>query len=334
MSVAVERVITAGFGLALALFVVLAAIAFGSTTTLVADAEAVRLAEAVLRELEALRAAITDAETAERGYAITGDEAFLAPLDEGAPAIASGIARLRELLTAPDLRGELEDLVVVLNERLALVRHGVERRRTEGFGAAQAMVASGEGRQLHDRIRAVMDRLRREQEAILQVRGAGRREAARITMSAARFGAALAVVGLAAALVVVRSELGRRRRAEVRLRETAGALAVARDRAEAADRLTSAVLATMSRELRPPLNSILGLTGGLLRRVPGPLTEEQARQLAMVQESARRLLDVVNDEPAIPRFDPGERHRWPEPFEATAGPAPRRDEGPRPGEPG
>jgi PAS domain S-box-containing protein len=66
-------------------------------------------------------------------------------------------------------------------------------------------------------------------------------------------------------------------------------------RAENADRLKSAFLATMSHELRTPLNSIIGFTGILLQKLVGPLSEEQEKQLRMVQGSARHLLELIND---------------------------------------
>ena len=54
-------------------------------------------------------------------------------------------------------------------------------------------------------------------------------------------------------------------------------------------------LAAMSHELRTPLNSIIGFTGALLMRLPGPLTAEQESQLNTVKTSARHLLLLIND---------------------------------------
>jgi PAS domain S-box-containing protein len=54
-------------------------------------------------------------------------------------------------------------------------------------------------------------------------------------------------------------------------------------------------LATMSHELRTPLNAIIGFTGTLLMRLPGPLNDDQERQLTTVQTSARHLLSLIND---------------------------------------
>ncbi|MBN1537390.1 MAG: PAS domain S-box protein [Anaerolineales bacterium] len=67
------------------------------------------------------------------------------------------------------------------------------------------------------------------------------------------------------------------------------------EKAESADRLKSAFLATMSHELRTPLNSIIGFSGILLQKMVGPLSDEQEKQLKMVQDSARHLLELIND---------------------------------------
>src|SRR5205823_5207148 len=54
-------------------------------------------------------------------------------------------------------------------------------------------------------------------------------------------------------------------------------------------------LASMSHELRTPLNAIIGFTGTLLMKLPGPLTEQQSKQLQTIRSSARHLLSLIND---------------------------------------
>lgn len=105
---------------------------------------------------------------------------------------------------------------------------------------------------------------------------------------------------------------------ERRVEERTAELAVARDRAEAADRLKSAFLATMSHELRTPLNSIIGFTGIILQGLAGPLNPEQKKQLEMVRRSARHLLALINDVLDISKIEAGQLEVMCEPFDLPA----------------
>ena len=62
----------------------------------------------------------------------------------------------------------------------------------------------------------------------------------------------------------------------------------------------------MSHELRTPLNSIIGFSGILQQELAGPLNEEQKKQLGMVRESSKHLLDLINDVLDISKIEAGQ----------------------------
>ncbi|MFS8071895.1 MAG: sensor histidine kinase, partial [Byssovorax sp.] len=68
------------------------------------------------------------------------------------------------------------------------------------------------------------------------------------------------------------------------------------DRERARDREQRAhFLSCMSHEMRTPLNAVVGYTSMLLQGMAGPLSVDQTRMLARVDENGRRLLSLVND---------------------------------------
>jgi signal transduction histidine kinase len=72
-----------------------------------------------------------------------------------------------------------------------------------------------------------------------------------------------------------------------------------------ASRMKSAFIANMSHELRTPLNAIIGFTGALLMKLPGPLTDEQDKQLNTIRNSARHLLSLINDILDVAKIEAG-----------------------------
>ena len=78
-------------------------------------------------------------------------------------------------------------------------------------------------------------------------------------------------------------------------REAERALAAARDHADAAERARREFVARMSRELRTPLDAIVGLSDVLRRDAASRLTEIQSQLLGRLGTNARHLVALVDD---------------------------------------
>lgn len=103
----------------------------------------------------------------------------------------------------------------------------------------------------------------------------------------------------------VARDISDRKHAEALAARAKRELQLANDRLKEVDRLKSEFLASMSHELRTPLNSIIGFTGLLEQQIPGPLNEEQLKQLGMVSNSARHLLHLINEILDLSRIEAG-----------------------------
>ena len=92
---------------------------------------------------------------------------------------------------------------------------------------------------------------------------------------------------------------------ELRVVERTRDLAVARDEAEASNRVKNMFLATISHELRTPLNAIIGFSDLLLHGLAGPLAAEQTKQIEIINRSGGALLSLVSDLLDISKIEAG-----------------------------
>jgi two-component system, cell cycle sensor histidine kinase and response regulator CckA len=113
---------------------------------------------------------LTDAETGQRGYLLTGDEAYLAPYRESVPQI-------REIrLYGEDLRSadpaDVERLRELVAEKLSELERTIGIRRAGHSDEALAIVRTNQGKQTMDQIRAVAARLISAEDQRLRAREA------------------------------------------------------------------------------------------------------------------------------------------------------------------
>jgi methyl-accepting chemotaxis protein len=153
----------------------------------------VRHTEQVIANANALRSAAVDAAAGQRGYVITGQDAFLTEFNDGNAGFDT---------IAPQLRGLVSDnspQAARVDEIVRLHRDWLDRaatptmtaRRTSGFAAAQRLVATGTGRTTLDQIRAVTDQLTSTESDLLTVRTAANNAAARNARRLTVFGFAI-----------------------------------------------------------------------------------------------------------------------------------------------
>ena len=128
--------------------------------------------EAVRREtmtnLDQLQSTLTDAETGQRGFLISGDERYLEPYRSASARLPTLLKTMessrRDRLSSDDLAL----LTSLVDRKMAELRKTIDLRQAEGFDAAAAIVKNNEGRVTMDELRANIVRLKAEQLASLQ----------------------------------------------------------------------------------------------------------------------------------------------------------------------
>ncbi len=163
-------------------------------------AEAVAHTQAVIGALQQLLATAVDAETGQRGFIITGRDAYLEPYDRARADMAATLAEVQALTAdSPVQQDAVERLRSLTELKLAELAEAIQQRRDSGFPAAQALVMTNAGKQTMDAMRAVVSQMRNREDALLATRIAQSTSQYRTALFTSSLTAAvslLAVVGL------------------------------------------------------------------------------------------------------------------------------------------
>ena len=248
-----------------------------------------------------------DAETAQRGYLLTGEASYLNPEKV---AIRRAPAVLRAIRSAsqrdPVLRRDFPRLLALLEARLRDLVKSVDLYKRGDVAQAIGVVKTNRGNGLTEQVRRLIDSM--------SARSAQRVNAARVSSSGAQAWATRASVAAylssALLLVAIVALLRTYRLTEAARRESH----LARLEAERLNLAKSGFLSRVSHELRTPLNAILGF-GQLLQR---DLVEQGEREtLGQMLAAGRHLLAIVDDLLDLSRIESGDLRLSVEPVQVA-----------------
>jgi len=150
--------------------VAVALIAFFSYQSLQTRAEAtaqvLRMTDA-LQDSKQLLSTFNDGETAQRGYLLTGDEPYLEPYARARTQWPALLKELRRLLPEASSQRHLDTIEQLASGKFQELEQTIAARRAGDQRAAIAIVSTGRGKLLMDRIRDELDGLDTELHSML-----------------------------------------------------------------------------------------------------------------------------------------------------------------------
>jgi signal transduction histidine kinase len=209
-----NRFILCGFALLLALVGVTGFVASETLSHLLAAQDLQDRSLEIRHSLLRVIALLTDSETAQRGFIITGDEAFLEPHLRAKTDLAGELQTLRELSPKdPATVERIQTLESLISKKLSFVERNIAARRKGGFGDAERQVSEGMGRSAMDAIRRHITRMDTEEKEAVRLHSAESERAGERARLIVVLGSVLAVVSAGFSLDQVRRGFQDRARA-------------------------------------------------------------------------------------------------------------------------
>jgi signal transduction histidine kinase/CheY-like chemotaxis protein len=244
-------------------------------------------ANVVLSELK-------DAETGQRGFALTGDASFLEPYLAVRGTVLPHLESLRSMTASGAAQDRIAAIVPLATVRLAELDESIAMRRRNDVAGTLALVATGQGKRTMDAIRAEMAGLVRiERDTLTQNE----------QVLKAKMRALFVIICAAAAFTLLSPALfayGMYRESQDRVKalvhlETVRMLENQSElnrQLQNANLAKSEFLSSMSHELRTPLNAILGFAQLLEMSSP---SASQERSVGQILKAGWHLLALINE---------------------------------------
>ena len=202
-----------GFGLVIALLLILQVLGYFSFTKLGDTVRWNNHTHEVIAEVDAIQASLINIETGQRGFALTGKENSLEPFHAGLEDFQEHLDKGMELTR--DNAAQQERFKKLASAKEQWLRNAVQpvinmRRDVEnGRGNIWTVIETehaGAGKRGMDAMRALLTEIRETEEKLLEIRGEDMRNQEQATLLTAISGGALAlVIGLILAYFITRS---------------------------------------------------------------------------------------------------------------------------------
>jgi PAS domain S-box-containing protein len=217
MKASVQNKVVLGFAMSLFALAVLGWLSYRTTENLIATQALVSHTHEVIATLELGLALLTDAETSQRGFLLTGDERFLIDCQAAQSKIGGWLEKIRQL-TRDNSRQQqrLAALESLITQRLAVLNSRIKLRQEQGLQAAADAVALRQGKDLMLQVWESISEMRAEEDRLLADRQQAADLGAKSSILAIETGSILAGgLGLMAVLKI---------RRDLKLREQSEAL--------------------------------------------------------------------------------------------------------------
>lgn len=137
MKFSIKSKLMTGFGVALLLMIVMGAVSFNSTVSLVSAFDTMHRTHQVIEKLERTMSKLAAADHSQRGFITTGSDAYLEPFNAAIVEAERELNDIRALIVSDPLQQEKLDIISPLIQlKVQRLRKEIDLRRDVGIDGA------------------------------------------------------------------------------------------------------------------------------------------------------------------------------------------------------
>ncbi len=207
-------------GVTFGALLMLLSVTWTNTTQLIREARWVDHTKDVLAELEGVQGLVTESESAQRGFLITGGEVYRKEYRRTSDLLPERLLRI-DAMTAdnPAERERARKLRQLVEERLGQLDLAVRLTVAGRADEARAFIRAGAGRTTMEDLQTVIAGMRLDERELLRVRNERSGSTARSLITTLAIGGGLLFAFLILVWWLIRADLARRNRAEAAIRD-------------------------------------------------------------------------------------------------------------------
>jgi signal transduction histidine kinase len=251
----------------------------------------------VVEKLQAVRIDITQTETGQRGYMLTGQDRYLELYRGGVSQVRQDMKELPDLvLDNAREREAIRRLEPLIAARLGELEDGIEVRKQSGLLAGvEAVSRRNDGDMWMELIAAQIGEMRRTEARLFSARLATAAASTRKMKAIVVCGNALAILILLVKGAVIHWEIGRRNLAERNLKNSNERLERRTSELSETNIELESFAYSVAHDLRAPLRHITGYSHVLTQDYGSSLDAEGQRYLEKIGDGAQRMGHLVDD---------------------------------------
>ena len=160
--------VAGGFGLALAILILIGVVSYQNTRVLIDTNNQVKKTQKKIDCLEELLSLMKDAETAQRGYVLTGEEGDFKAYEIAIVEVERKIEELRNLTVDRPRQEQLDTLKLLVAAKLSELKQIIELRQKKGFSAALQLLLTNKSENRLDVIHELIYEMQYQEKALLE----------------------------------------------------------------------------------------------------------------------------------------------------------------------